>query len=85
MIVSKCIVQLVELINKGFSLHIIEAQLLSNKEMIEDAVDDDGLLQREFQKLCKRYDISNWDEKDKVVKSLMQKGYHYKLIKELFD
>ena len=74
-----------KLINKGFSVHIIESQMQSYKHLIEEAVDDDGLLQKEFEKLCRKYDITNWDEKDKVVKSLMSKGYHYKLIKTLFD
>lgn len=74
-----------KLINKGFNVSIIEAQLLSHKDLIEEAVDDDGLLQKEFEKLCKKYNIANWDEKDKVVKALMSKGYHYKLIKQLFD
>jgi len=74
-----------KLINKGFAANIVESSLQSMKDQIKQAVNDDDLLLSEFKKLQKRYDVSDWNDKDKVVKSLMSKGFDYQRIKRLFD
>ena len=71
-----------KLVNKGFSLNIVESALQSNKDEIKEMTDDLPLLKRELDKLFKKYDIANYEEKNKVVKSLLSKGFDYELIKK---
>lgn len=74
-----------KLINKGFSLNIVQSSLISNKELIENAVVEDDLLLKDFEKLTKKYDKNIYEDKNKIIKSLMSKGYNYQLIKKLFE
>ncbi len=70
-----------KLVNKGFSLNIIESSLLSNKEEIQEMIDELPLLKKELTKLLKKYDINKYEDKNKVIKSLLSKGFDYQLIK----
>lgn len=71
-----------KLVNKGFSLSIIESAMISAKDLLETAIDEDALIQKELDTLQKQYDTSNFQERDKVIKKLMQKGFRYEIIKE---
>lgn len=74
-----------KLINKGFSIPIIESTMLSNKDLLEEAVSEGPLLQIELDKLKKQFDINDFKEKDKIIKKLLSKGFRYDLIKELLQ
>ncbi len=71
-----------KLVNKGFSLGVIESSLLSNIDLIKGCIDEDSLVLREIDKLKKKYDFNNYLEKSKATKSLLSKGYNYETIKE---
>jgi len=71
-----------KLVNKGFSLGVIESSLLSNIDLIKECIDEDSLILREIDKLKKKYDFNNYLEKSKATKSLLSKGYNYETIKE---
>ena len=70
-----------KLVSKGFSLSIIESSLLSNKEEIKEMIDEKPLLIRELAILKKKYDLSKYEDKSKVIKALLSKGFDYELIK----
>jgi len=70
-----------KLVNKGFYINIIESSLISNKDEIMKMVDELSLLKIELKKLLTKYDIDNYEQKDKVIKSLLSKGFNYELIK----
>ena len=74
-----------KLINKGFNPGIVESSMISCKEMIEDAVDEQGLLDVEFKKLKKGVNLKDFKEKDKLVKKLLTKGFRYDLVKEMLQ
>lgn len=70
-----------KLVNKGFSLGVIESCLLSNIDLIKEAIDEESLIMKELVSLKKKYDFSNYLERNKAIKSLVGKGYDYELIK----
>ncbi len=71
-----------KLVNKGFSLGVIESSLLSNIDLIKECIDEDSLILREVDILKKKYDFSDYQEKSKATKSLLSKGYNYETIKK---
>lgn len=71
-----------KLVNKGFSLGVIESSLLSNTDLIKECIDEDDLILREIDKLKKKYDFNDYSDKNKAIKSLLSKGYNYETIKE---
>lgn len=71
-----------KLVNKGFSLDVIESSMISYSDIIRESCLEVELLEREIVKLKNEYDVTNYQEKDKVVKKLMQKGFDYELIKK---
>jgi len=70
-----------KLINKGFSLNVVESSLISCKDDIKAMIDEKSLLQNEIQKLKGKYNLDVYEEKNKLIKKLMTKGYSYELIK----
>jgi len=72
-------------VNKGFSLAIIDSSIQSYRDVIQEACDEDGLLEVEFHKLKKGVDLSDYSEKDKLIKKLMQKGFSYQNIKKIIQ
>ena len=66
---------------KGFSFNIIESALLSSKDLIEEMIDENALIMAEINKLKGKYDLNKYEEKNKLIKKLMLKGYHYEIIK----
>ncbi len=70
-----------KLVTKGFSLNVIESALLSNKDDIKAMIDEDELLQKEIKKIGFKYDLNSYEEKNKLIKKLMLKGYNYENIK----
>jgi regulatory protein len=71
-----------KLVNKGFSLGVIESSLLSNIDLIKECIDEDSLIVREIEMLKKKYDFNNYLDKSKATKSLLSKGYDYETIKK---
>ena len=71
-----------KLVSKGFSLRIIESSLLSNIDEIKAMIDEEPLLARELDKLVKKFDLSKYEDKSKVIKALLSKGFDYELIKK---
>lgn len=69
-------------INKGFSLSIVESSIQSYRDLIEDAIDEESLLETDFEKLKKGVNLKDFKEKDKLIKKLLQKGYTYNNIKK---
>ncbi len=74
-----------KILSKGFSLPIVESSLLSRKDDILEMIDEDNLLQLDFNKIKDKYDIKKYDEKNKLIKKLLSKGHKYELIKEFID
>ncbi len=71
-----------KLVNKGFSLNIIESALISNKALILDAIDEEPLIIKELALLTKRYDLTKYEDENKIIKALLNKGFNYELIKK---
>jgi regulatory protein len=71
-----------KLVNKGFSLGVIETSLLSNVDLIKECIDEDSLILKELVSLKKKYDFTNYLDRSKVIKALLSKGYDYETIKE---
>jgi len=71
-----------KLVTKGFSLNIIESSLISNKDNLKAVIDEEPLIKRELDRLVKKYNLSNYEEKSKVIKALLNKGFDYELIKK---
>ena len=71
-----------KLVSKGFSLNIIESALISNRDEIMSMIDEEPLIKRELDKLVKKYDLTKYEEKNKVIKALLSKGFDYELIKK---
>ena len=74
-----------KLISKGFYLSIIESSLLSRKDDIIMMIDEEDLLQKDYSKIKDKYDISTYEDKSKLIKKLMSKGYNYELIKTFIN
>jgi len=71
-----------KLVTKGFSLGIIESSLISHSDLIKEMIDESPLLERELSVLKRKYDLSKYEEKSKVIKALLNKGFDYELIKK---
>jgi regulatory protein len=71
-----------KLVTKGYTLSVIESSLLSRKDDILKVVDEDSLIKKDVQKLKKDYDIKVYEQKQKVMKKLLTKGYNYETIKK---
>lgn len=73
------------LISKGFSNDIITITIEKNAEKIDNISDDDTLLLKHFNKLKAKYDIKNKKDKDKIIRSLINKGFNLSQILKLFE
>lgn len=62
------------LYNNGFSNDIITMVLEKNHEKM-DNISDDELLFKHFNKMIKKYNIKNKNEKNKIIRSLLNKGF----------
>ena len=71
-----------KLVSKGFSLNIIESSLISHADEIREVIDEEPLLMKELGKLIKKYDVTKYEDKNKVIKALLSKGFDYELIKK---
>jgi len=72
-------------ISKGFHIAIIDSQLLSFKEDIMAMIDESGLLVKELKQSTKQLKSGDYEEKQKVIKKLLSKGYSYEAIKNLIN
>ena len=63
-------------------MNIIESCLISNKEHIKEVIDEESLIKKEITILTKKYDLSKYEDKTKIIKSLISKGFDYELIKK---
>lgn len=66
-----------KLINKGFSLSSVNAAIDIKKDIIIESIDIEELIRKEIALLKRKYDISIYEEKDIIVKKLLQKGFIY--------
>lgn len=73
------------LLNQGFSNGIITMVLEKNSEKIDNISDDDELLLKHFSKMSEKYDIRNKNEKNKMVRSLLNKGFQLSKILKLCE
>ncbi len=71
-----------KLVSKGFTLKVIESALISNRDIIKEMIDEEPLLKRELDILTKKYDLSKYEDKSKIIKMLISKGFDYELIKK---
>lgn len=71
-----------KLANKGFSLNIIDSSIQSYGYLIKEACLEENILEKELSKLLKDYDINNYEQKQKLISKLLQKGFDYNLIKK---
>lgn len=71
-----------KLVTRGFSLNLIESALLSSKDDIKEMIDEDMLMIKEISKVKMKFNLNDYNEKNKLIKKLMAKGYHYDLIKK---
>lgn len=74
-----------KLISKGFSLSIIESSLLSRKDDIISMIDEEELLYKDYMKIKDKFNLTKYDEKNKLIKKLLLKGHNYELIKEFIN
>ena len=74
-----------KLVTKGFHLSVIEASITSYKEDIFAMIDDQGLLEKEIKELKKKYDFSMYQEKQKAIQKLLQKGFDLSTIKQVMN
>ncbi len=73
------------LITKGFNRSVIEA-VLNNVEFIDDEDEENPILVKEVEKLCRRhFGLSGYEKKTKVVQSLMRKGFNYDDISTVYE
>ena len=70
-----------KLVTKGFDINIIESSLLSRKDDIISMIDEEALLLKDYLKIKNKYDLSKYEEKNKLIKKLLTKGHSYDLIK----
>ena len=73
------------LLNQGFSNDIITMIIEKNSEKIDNISDEDELLLKHFVKMSKKYDIKNKNEKNKMVRSLLNKGFQLSKILKLCE
>ncbi len=74
-----------KLVTKGFDLNIIESSLLSSKDDIKAQIDELDLLSKDFIKLKGKFDLDNYEQRNKLIKKLMGKGHNYELIKKYIN
>ena len=58
---------------------------LSSKEDILAQIDSKTLLENDYKKVSDDYDLSVYEEKNKLIKKLMAKGHNYEQIKNLIN
>lgn len=76
------------LYQKGYSLDICDAFVSKRSHLFSDAANELKLIEKDYQKTLKKYqdsDLSNYDLKNKIVSSLMAKGYRYDTIKKYLE
>lgn len=71
-----------KLINKGFSLPIVESAMSSNSDIIKESCLEDDLLKIEIEKLKVKYDITDYKNREKIIGKMLQKGFDYDKIKK---
>lgn len=74
-----------KLILKGFSLNVIESSLLSAKDDMLAQIDSSELLRNDFKKIAHKFDLSIYEDKNKLIKNLMSKGHNYDQIKSYIN
>lgn len=72
-------------ITRGFHLEVIDSAILSFKEDILAMIDDREMLQKEYTFLQRKFDISQYEGRQKIIQKLLQKGFNYDRIKHLLE
>ena len=55
---------------------------MSHKDDIKEMIDEDILLEKELKKHIGKYDLSKYEEKNKLIQKLMTRGFNYEVIKK---
>jgi regulatory protein len=74
-----------KLINKGFSLNVVNNVISENEEGISQNIDEENLLISDIIKLRRTHQQKDYQTKQKIIQKLIQKGYSYDLIKKHLD
>lgn len=69
-----------KLITKGYNLRNINISIGIKDDIIKSSIDIETILNKEIIVLRKKYDVNVYDEKDIVIKKLLQKGFSYQNI-----
>lgn len=70
---------------KGFNYSVIEAAI-NNIEFVTSEDDDNPILTKEIEKLCRKHSrLTGYEKKTKVIQSLMRKGFNYDDISTIYD
>lgn len=76
------------LVQKGYDLNRVQAFIISHKESFLEFVDETESLKYEFHKVQKKYSKTIQDEyelKQKIIASLLSKGFTYGAIKKILE
>lgn len=65
-------------VRAGFGLNVINEVILNNNDLLRECAKEEASLLKDYQKIKHL-------PKDKVIQKLLQKGYHYSKIKDIFD
>jgi len=76
------------LYQKGYDLNIVQAYIISHQDAFSKAIDEDKGLRTEYFRLLKRLnktELSSPQKSQKIISSLMAKGYPYKAISKILE
>ncbi|MDD3126199.1 MAG: RecX family transcriptional regulator [Candidatus Izemoplasmatales bacterium] len=76
------------LVGKGYDRSISEAFVMAKANQFHNSIEEIDLIRKDYVKICKHLGITkalDHSQKEKVIKSLMAKGYSYFTIKNLIE
>lgn len=74
-----------KIVNKGFTLDIIDSAILAKQDDIMAQIDEAPLLIQDMKKLLKLHDVTQYQDKQKIIQKLLRKGYALPSIKQLLE
>ncbi len=72
-----------KLLTNGFDLELVTQTVQEHMSLIKEQIDETKLLEKEIYKITKNIDELSYEDKDKLIKKLLQKGYSYTVIKDI--
>jgi regulatory protein len=76
------------LYQKGYSLDIAETYVMKHAHEFANIEQENQLLEKDFDKVSHRYEkinMTDYERKNKIIQSLMNKGYRYEAIKQCWE